>query len=262
MEEVDPPKLLDADRRSLLRAATRLVGSFEAEDVVQDAYVRALEADGLTLNTTQAWLRTVVRNLAIDRWRRREWMTQWTTQLAFDETHRWEAPSAEEDASLEQEAAQVVRRLARLLTPVEGAALLLHEVFDVEHAEIARGAGRSEAANRQQLKRALRRLRQKDDASPETDGGNEQVIRAYLHSLRTCDPGILWGMLREPPIRAFAGAPTRMAASGHATMPSTSIGGLVQMGGQLGLILSLDGVRLCVVPLGICARRELDDVTG
>lgn len=58
--------LLDTDRRRLVRAATRLLGPADAEDAVQDAYVRALEADALELNAAQAWLLTVVRNLAID----------------------------------------------------------------------------------------------------------------------------------------------------------------------------------------------------
>jgi DNA-directed RNA polymerase specialized sigma24 family protein len=72
-----PLVLIDADRHRLVRAATRLLGPVDAEDAVQDAYVRALEAETLELNAAQAWLLTVVRNLAIDRLRRRQWMQQW-----------------------------------------------------------------------------------------------------------------------------------------------------------------------------------------
>ena len=72
--------LVNANRSTLLRTATRLLGPAEAEDAVQDAYVRALEAQAPALNAAQAWLLTVVRNLAIDRLRRRQWMAQWLTE--------------------------------------------------------------------------------------------------------------------------------------------------------------------------------------
>jgi RNA polymerase sigma factor (sigma-70 family) len=256
----DPlPALLDTDRRGLLRAAARLIGPTDAEDAVQDAYLRALEADGLALDSTQAWLLTVVRHLAIDHWRRRQWMARWTAERALDEAHPRDASSAETDAALAQAVAHAVQRIAARLTPVEGAALLLHEVFGAEHAEIARAIGRSEAANRQQLRRALQRLRQKDGPDAETDVGHEHVLRACLHALQMRDPDILWGMLREPPIRACAQPTSEVATSLTQSTHPTTVGGLVQLGGQLGLVLSLDGVRLCVVPLGsrtACAHDE------
>ncbi len=262
MQKDQLPALLDADRRSLLRAASRLLGQADAEDAVQDAYLRALEADGVTLNTTQAWLLTVVRHLAIDRWRRRQWMAQWTAEVQRNETHERDAPSAEADAALAQEVAAVLQRLAARLTPIEGAALLLHEVFEAEHAEIAQAAGRSEVANRQQLRRALQRLRQSRHTDAEKDVGHEHVFRAYVHSLQMRDPNILWGMLREPPIRASALFATTMPAQHKASALPTTACSLMQLGGQLGLVLSLDGVRLCVVPLGVRAERGLDEVTG
>lgn len=262
MQKDQLPALLDADRRSLLRAASRLLGQADAEDAVQDAYLRALEADGVTLNTTQAWLLTVVRHLAIDRWRRRQWMAQWTAEMQRNETHERDAPSAEADAALAQEVATALQRLAARLTPIEGAALLLHEVFEAEHAEIAQAAGRSEVANRQQLRRALQRLRQSRHTDAEKDVGHEHVFRAYVHSLQMRDPNILWGMLREPPIRASALFATAMPAQHKASALPTTACSLMQLGGQLGLVLSLDGVRLCVVPLGVRAERGLDEVTG
>lgn len=251
----DPqPDLIDTDRRGLLRAATRLLGPADAEDAVQDAYLRALEADGLALDSTQAWLHTVVRHLAIDHWRRRQWMAQWTAEVQRDEMPERDAPSAEADAALAQAVAQALQGLAARLTPIDGAALLLHAVFEVEHAEIARAAGRSEAANRQQLRRALQRLRRQDGPDTEAQAGDEHVLRAYLQSLRMRDPDILWAMLREPPIQACACVASEAASSCIASTPPATVCGLTQIGGQLGLVLSLDGVRLCVVPLGVRAE--------
>lgn len=254
-----PSDLLDADRHHLVRAATRLLGPAEAEDAVQDAYVRALEARELKLNVAQAWLLTVMRHIAIDRLRRRQWMQQWLAEPRDDgATRTW--PSAESDVALAQEVERALRLLATRLTPVDGAVLLLHEVFDVDHAEIARARGKTEATSRQQLRRALLRLRQAGNdgqAHHEGESGQEAVFRNYLQSLRLHDPQTLWAMLRQPPISARADAgDTPKAATAAAPRTSSSV--VTQVGGQLGLVLTLDGVTLCVLPLGTRAEQALE----
>ena len=259
--------LLDSDHRRLVRAAARLLGPAEAEDAVQDAYVRALEADLPELNAAQAWLLTVVRNLAIDRLRRRHWMQQWLTETEINTDDSLRAsPSAEMDAALSEEVARALHLLAAYLTPEDGAAVLLNAVFEVSHAEIAQASGRSEAASRQQLRRALLRLRQASGTpeplpalSPETEreANEDTVFRLYLQSLQLRDPQTLWAMLRQPPISALAGIFTRtsQAASVQPSAQTAVTCGVVQVGGQLGLVLTLDGVTLCVVPLGVQTER-------
>lgn len=250
--------LIDSDRHRLVRAATRLLGPADAEDAVQDAYVRALEADMPELNAAQAWLLTVVRNLAIDRLRRRHWMRQWLVQMNTGDT-LLASPSAEMDAAVAQEAARALRLLAAHLPPADGAMLLLHEVFEVGHAEIARASGRSEAGSRQQLRRALLRLRLAGGArepgpSPKPDPGEETVFLLYLQSLQLRDPQTLWAMLRPPTTSAMAGMST-VAVEAAATLRKTACG-VVQVGGRLGLVLTLDGVTLCVLPLGVQPERS------
>ncbi len=254
------PSLPDADHRHLVRAATRLLGPADAEDAVQDAYVRALETNPGELNSTQAWLLTVVRNLAIDRLRRRSWMQQWLEATGATDAEP-ASPSAEADAALAQEAARALRLLAAHLAPEEGAAVLLHEVFEATHADIAEVSGRSEAASRQQLRRALLRLRHArtaGDSAPEQEPHEEATFRLYLQSLQLRDPRVLWAMLRHPPISAVAHLPA--PASPPATTPHTIASGVIQIGGQLGLVLTLDGVQLCVVPLGVRAEQEAGGV--
>jgi RNA polymerase sigma factor (sigma-70 family) len=239
--------LINTDRRRLVRAATRLLGPAEAEDAVQDAYLRALEAGTQELNAAQAWLLAVMRNLSIDRLRRRQWLQQWLTEMNDGETVA--APSAESDAALAQEITQSLRRLAVCLTAADGAAVLLHEVFEMGHPEIAQAGGRSEAASRQQLRRSLLRLRQAVDTEP--DAAEENVFRLYLQSMQLRDPQALWAMLRQPPISATSAASgVSMPPLEVTTVPPASTCGVVQVGGQLALVLTLDGVRLCVLPLG------------
>ena len=210
--------ITSASRSALLRAATRLLGPAEAEDAVQDAYVRALEANAQVLNAAQAWLLTVVRNLAIDRLRRRQWMAQWLAEVAqaaqegLGNDMGMAAPSAEADASLAQQATLALYWLAVCVTPAEGAAVLLHAVFDVSHAELAQARGGTVAASRQQLRRALQRVRQvQDEAStidgdgrPELQGAEAALLRLYLQSLQSRDPQTLWALLRQPPVSARA----------------------------------------------------------
>jgi len=245
--------LLDSDRRRLVRAATRLLGPAEAEDAVQDAYLRALAPDAQAPNVAQAWLLTVVRNLAIDRLRRRDWMQQWLAGMDADDAT---SPSAEMAAALAEETAQALRLLVAHVAPEDGAALLLHEIFEVTHAEIAQASGRSEAASRQQLRRALLRLRQAAESGLDTEpaADEETVFRLYLQSLQLRDPHTLWAMLRRPPISALAQMHAQTADA--TSMPPVTSCGFVQLGGQLGLVLTLDGVRLCVVPLGARAECE------
>ncbi|WP_431052349.1 sigma factor [Roseateles sp. L2-2] len=266
--------LLDADHRSLVRAAARLLGPADAEDAVQDAYVRALETTPTGLNAAQAWLLTVVRHLAIDRLRRRDWMRQWLEAMdgqpsVAASTSPWTtamAPSAEAVATLAEEVVLALRLMASHLTPMDGAALLLHEVFEVEHAEIARANDQSEAASRQRLRRALARLREAGRAGQSgidvaaSDASEDLVFRQYLECLRLRDPRALWAMLRQPPIRAMASrspvSGTPAPTSFHASAPGGASSGVVQVGGQLGLVLTLDGVTLCVLPLGVQDSRE------
>lgn len=264
-DDRESPPPIDADHRRLVRSAARLLGRAEAEDAVQDAYVRALEtASRQELNAAQAWLMTVVRNLAVDRLRRRQWMARWLADVASGDTASPTSPSAEMDAALAQEVAHALRLVAAHLTPAEGALVMLHEVFEIDHAEIAKAAGKSEAGNRQRLRRALQRIREAGRApaasrsQPELDAAEEAVFRLHLQALQWRDPTALWAMLRQPGIRALAEmrpVPAK-AMSPSASPEATS--SIVQLGGQLGLVLTLDGVTLCVVPLGVRAEHDAE----
>lgn len=266
MQDDHALSLINADHRRLVRAATRLLGPADAEDAVQDAYVRALEADALQLNVAQAWMLTVVRNLAIDRLRRRQWMQQWIAAMHDSGASgtAQASPSAEAGAALAQEAHRALRLLAAHLAPADGAAVLLHEVFEASHAEIAQATGLTEAACRQQLRRALLRLRQAGGLPAHQqhytarDAGEDTVLRLYVQSMQLRDPQTLWAMLRQPPVRAMAAGVVSTAEA--AASPPVTTCGVVQVGGQLSLVLTLDGVTLCVVPLGVQNRCDEDAV--
>ena len=250
--------VIDADRRRLVRAATRLLGSAEAEDAVQDAYVRALEADTLQLASAQAWLLIVLRRLAVDRLRRRKWIQRWSAEVSAGSA-QLASPSAETNAAQMEEARKALLLLAVHLTPEDGATVLLHEVFEAGYAEIAGASGRTEAGCRQQLRRVLLRLRNAGCTPgprrhPGLEPREEVVFRIYLQSLQLRDPRALWAVLRQPPI--IASRATSEVAADTASAPPATGCAVLQVGGQLGMVLTLDGVTLCVLPLGVRTERS------
>jgi len=228
-----------------------LGGQAEAEDVVQDTYLRALEAgDQPTLDAAQAWLTTVMQHLAIDRLRRRNWMHQWLSDAKASAAPS-ETGSAEDRAAMAQEIDRALRLLATRLNPADGAAVLLREVFEVSFKEIAEASGKTEAACRQQLHRALLRLRQ-DDRDVVEERSSEAVFHVYWQALQDCDARTLFAMLRQPPARALA----MSAAMTPRSDAPRAVCQVMQMGGQLGLVLTLGGRVLCVLPLDARQTEE------
>ncbi len=235
-------------RQRLVRAAARmLAGHADAEDVVQDAYLRALEAGDMPRpDSAQAWLTTVMQHLAIDRLRRDNWMQRW---LRDADASASEAPSAEAEAAQAESIDRALRSMAARLSPAEGAAVLLREVFEASFKEMAQASGKTESACRQQLHRALLRVRQDKDGE---DAESEAAFQMYRQALSDRDPRTLFAMLRRPPILAVAASAAVAPRSGA----PRAVCQVMQMGGRLGLVLTLGGKVLCVLPLDVRQTHE------
>jgi RNA polymerase sigma-70 factor (ECF subfamily) len=158
------PVVFQAERPRLLGLAYRLVGSrADAEDVVQEAWLRWSAADQPTVANPPGWLTTVTTRLAIDRLRqlerRREaYVGPWLPEpISIERTPEEHSELAE---SLTLGFLVVLDKLA----PVERAVLLLADVFAEPYAVISAAVGKSEAACRQIASRARRKVRA--DAGP------------------------------------------------------------------------------------------------
>jgi RNA polymerase sigma-70 factor (ECF subfamily) len=141
--------------------AYRMLGDLDdAEEVVQDAYLRWHRADRSDVRSSEAWLVTAVSRLAVDRLRRRAteraaYVGPWLpAPVATDAI-----PSPARDAELASDLSVALLLLLERLAPEERAAFLLREVFDTGYDEIARILARSEPAVRQVVHRARRRVR-------------------------------------------------------------------------------------------------------
>jgi RNA polymerase sigma factor (sigma-70 family) len=228
-----------ADRQRLLRAAHRLLASpSDAEDVVQDSYVRALTAFPGGLEVHPAWMHTVLRNIAIDRLRRRRLESNYFESELPDE----ESSDSVSGIELESECRAALCHLLARVSATEAAAILLRDIFDFDHVELARLIGRNVDATRQFLARARARIR-RPDASAEVE---ECHVVMCWRAIEARDPAMLMEMLRTT---TAAGMPlTAVRAGEHRAARSSSV--LVQVNGRYALALVLGGVVLCVVPVG------------
>jgi len=149
-----------AARPMLFAIAYRMVGSvMDAEDLVQDAYLRWREAPETEVRTPLAYLTTIVTRLAINqltaaRTRRETYVGPWLPEPLVTDQSTDAAASAELAESLSMAFLVLLERLA----PVERAVFLLHDVFDLDYAEIARIVEKTETNCRQILARARERV--------------------------------------------------------------------------------------------------------
>jgi RNA polymerase sigma-70 factor (ECF subfamily) len=188
--QVDAAGSFDPLRPRLTRVAYRMLGSVaDAEDVVQDAFIRWLGTDRASVREPEAFLRRTVTRLCLDqlksaRHRRETYIGPWLPEPVLEE-------EADEDVTL-----PLMLALERL-SPLERAAFLLHDVFGVGFDEVARTLDREPAACRQLAARAREHVR---DARPrfqvEKQRGLE-LAEAFFAASRSGDMTSLASMLAD-----------------------------------------------------------------
>jgi RNA polymerase sigma-70 factor (ECF subfamily) len=150
----------ESHRARLFGLAYRMLGSkADAEDVLQDAYVRWREADASAVRSSEAWLTTAVTRLAIDRLRRlkteREaYFGPWLPEPLSERDVR----TPEDAAELDGDISIAFMTLLEALSPEERAAFVLHDILDDDYADMAESLGKSVDACRQMVHRARVRL--------------------------------------------------------------------------------------------------------
>jgi RNA polymerase sigma-70 factor (ECF subfamily) len=173
----------EAHRPLLFSIAYRMLGSAsEAEDVVQDVWLRARQDEHSDVRSARAYLTTIVTRLSIDRLRSAD-----RTRLQYPGPWLPEPLAEPNQESVELASSLTTAFLVLLeqLTPTERAVFLLREVFELDFDEIARSIGKSQANTRQILTRARSRLR---DARPRFTASrreSEEIVRQFRHACAT-----------------------------------------------------------------------------
>jgi RNA polymerase sigma-70 factor (ECF subfamily) len=153
-----------AARPRLQALAYRMLGTLgDAEDAVQETYIRWHSADRSAIRTPAAWLTTACTRICIDRLRKAK-----AERAAYVGTWLPEPVAVEppEDEALGESLSLAFLVMLERLSPSERAAYLLHDVFESDYAAIAAALGKSEQACRQLVSRARKSLNVSEDAKP------------------------------------------------------------------------------------------------
>lgn len=201
-------------RRRLMGIAYRMLGSLsEAEDVVQEAWLRWHGADRAGLREPGAWLTRVVTRLCLDqiksaRSRRETYVGPWLPEPVLDD-----AAIAPDAASERAQDISVAFLLAlERLSPLERAAFLLHDVFDMDFADIAQALGREEAACRQLASRARIHIKDARPRFPVPQADGERLVQAFLAASASGDTAAFARLLSADALVRTDGGGKRIAA--------------------------------------------------
>ena len=221
MKPMDERKWLaerfEQNRGHLRGVAYRMLGSLsEADDAVQEAWLRLGRSDASGIENLGAWLTTVVGHVCLDMLRSR------TSRREESLTERVPEPAArpekrtdpEQEALLADSVGLALLVVLEKLTPAERLAFVLHDMFAVPFEEVASIVGRSPEATRQLASRARRRVQGADPTSSADLSRQRETVDAFLAALRAGDfEGLVAVLDPELVVRVDAAS----AASGVAT---------------------------------------------
>lgn len=189
----------ETHRPRLFGLSYRLLGSrSDAEDVVQDTWLRWQQTDRSGIRDAEAWLVTAATRLGIDRLRaarvqRERYIGPWLPEpTGIDES-----PSPEHSAELAEQVSLAFLAVLERLGPEERAAFLLKEAFDYDYAQIAPLLGQSEANCRQMVHRARERVqagRPRFDVAPEN---HRRLLERFMQAASRGDRSAIAALLRE-----------------------------------------------------------------
>jgi RNA polymerase sigma-70 factor (ECF subfamily) len=246
---VDTTQLVEQERGRLFGIAYRLLGSVaDAEDAVQETFLRWEQSERAAIDNPPGWLTTVLTRHCIDQIRsaraRREarttpWMPEPLLQQEADEVDPAERVTLDESVSL----AMLV--VLETLSPAERAVFVLHDVFGLTFEEIAAMVERTPAACRQLAARARRNVearRPRFDANAEQQ---RQVVAAFLEASTKGDlPSLLRMLDPSVVLRADGGGKVRAAEKpvhGPEKVAQVVLGGLKWYPGLSGRLIGVNG---------------------
>jgi RNA polymerase sigma factor (sigma-70 family) len=246
----------EENRRHLRGVAYRMLGSLsEAEDAVQECWLRLNRSGTDNVENLRGWLTTVVARVCLDMLRSRKSRREDPLEAAVPEPagKQGQAVDPESEAVLAESVGYATLVVLNRLNPAERIAFVQHDLFDIPFEEIAQIAGRSTEAVRQLASRGRRRVRGVTTLAESELAQQQSLVERFLAGLRLGDPKKLLEVL-DP---AFAVHADAAAAPGG--LPSEVVGveawatRAVQAarGARMARLAMVDGsVGLIVAPRG------------
>ena len=198
-DRLSAEETFQALRPRLFGIAYRMLGvRADAEDVVQDAWLRWTGTDPASLQSAEAWLVTVATRLAIDRLRvarreRESYPGEWLAEPLVEADEQTPETIVERADELSLAFLHLLERLG----PEERAAYLLRQAFDYEYGEIAAMLGKSEAAIRQSVHRATERLRLDRPRFEVPREQHLQLLQRFVTAAATGDRAAIHALLAD-----------------------------------------------------------------
>jgi RNA polymerase sigma-70 factor (ECF subfamily) len=266
-------ELFDRSRSKLFGIAYRMLGTRDdAEDILQEAYIRWHKADPNEIETPEAWLVTVITRLSIDRLRkasheRETYIGPWLPEPIVT------TPSPQETAELASSLSIAFLTLLERLSPVERAVFLLHDIFDCEYSEIARITGKNEASVRQTIHRARTRVRTDKPRFEINRSEHRKLIERFSAAAYSGDEKALLGLFSKDitvmsdgggkvtaarKIVSGLGKVVRLFTVAFPTVREHVTTEIIEINGELGVVEYYDGVPFAATTLAI----EGDKITG
>ena len=193
---MDRTQAFEQHRGRLYGIAYRMLGSrAEADDIVQEAWLRWDRA-GHEVRSAEAWLVTAATRLCIDRLRelrseREHYVGPWLPEPLTLDT----APPADRAAELASDLSVAFLAVLERLAPEERAAFLLHDLFDSDYGAIGEILGKSEAACRQIVSRARKRVREDQPRVQVSAEARKKLLHRLVEAVQTQDPAKLIDVL-------------------------------------------------------------------
>jgi RNA polymerase sigma-70 factor, ECF subfamily len=256
----------EAHRDHLQRVAYRMLGSTgEADDAVQEAWLRLSRAEAAGIDNLGGWLTTVVARVCLDTLRsrksRREEPLDGEPQPAAGHER---AVDPEREAELADNVGLALLVVLEALAPAERVAFVLHDMFDLPFEEIAPIVGRSPTAARQLASRARRRVHGSAKTSDADVASHRKVVDAFLAAARSGDMAGLLAVLDPDVVLRADRAAVRLGGvaelSGAAAVAANFKGKAQQarsalVDGALGVVVAPQGRLLLVLNLTFAGDR-------
>lgn len=240
----DVTEAFEANRAHLHGVAYRMLGSpSEADDAVQEAWLRLSRADLREVSNLGGWLTTVVGRICLDMLRSRASRREQGLDAGAPEQRA--ASDPEREAMLADSVGLALLVVLDTLEPAERLAFVLHDLFDIAFDEVAAILGRSSAAARQLASRGRRRVQGTPATSDTALARQRAVIERFLAALRAGNVEALIAVLDPDFVATGAGGEARGArawATHAVTHPRGAMAArLVLIDGAVGIVIAPQG---------------------
>jgi RNA polymerase sigma factor (sigma-70 family) len=236
----------ESDRTRLQAVAYRLLGSSsEADDAVQEAWLRLSRTDTSNVENLSGWLTTVLGRVCLDMLRSRR--TRREEPLGIENEYIPDAADPEHEAMLAESVGFAMQAVVERLAPAERVAFVLHDVFGVSFDEVAGIVGRTPVAARQLASRGRRRVQgASEDRSTADAERQREIVEAFFKASRDGDLQALLAVLDPDVVLRPDEAALRMGArNGWITgnlHGATAVAGRFSGNAQAAQVALIDGV--------------------